>query len=706
MRKSLGVLLVVTVSSVLLLVGCSQSPKAGSDAVDLVPRTANMIGHLKLDQIVQDEDVAAMYQALPMEVGAPQTAEEALAASIGVDGLDLSGFEESWAFGDVSQIADNVSYFGAILKGSYDEEALLTELGSTLGEGFTSIDCQGYEVYTDSDQKAGLALLASDMVVAGSIQAVKDVIAVKERDEPCFTGDLRSSLEDLNDSLVKAAVAVPEGLLARRLQAAGGSNILLLSVMDAFSAMQTVTMTMAKDGESIVCSFQFGFADSESAEGVRTLIQLAPQMMGSLEIPEGSLGVNQQEALALMVTLLGKSDSSVSDSCLTVSFAVTTAELEEAFPEESDRDDDTNGAASGLAVDLAVHTDNLTAKGLGISVKATITNRTALTFGTGDMKLTATGGAGQMYMQTTIAGASVAANSNTAFQTAILIPLEILGEKDLWIAVDTTAESAGISIPLNASVTLTLPQIESLIAVPGIDLTVDIGDLSPDGLDVSLQAAISNANPFALEVGDLLTTFKGQSGNIIATSTMQGCSIAGNSARTLSGHFLVPLEVLNENTLVSVVQTQAGFAGVTLPVSAKITVNMPDIDSLIAPPVIEAYTEAKWLPHILLPRLRLIVSSHITNNANLGLTLGDIQASFFDADGNVVAEMTIVGGEIEASSNRTFAGSVTLSSRQYWKLLAGDYFVLKVAGEAGISGVNATIPIAATMTVAMSSLLF
>ncbi|MBN2100194.1 MAG: hypothetical protein JW753_11425, partial [Dehalococcoidia bacterium] len=501
MRKSLGILFFIIVVSVSFLAGCSESQKAEGGAVDLVPGTANVIGRLELGQILEDDDIAAMYQALPREAGDPQTVEAALAASMGMGGLDLSDFEEGWVFGEVSETADNVSYFGAILKGSYDEDALLTDLESAMGEGFSSIDCQGYDVYTDSDQKAGMALLASDLVVAGSKQAVEDVIAVKEGDEPCISGDLLAAYEDLDDALVKAAVAVPEGLVEQSLKAAAGGNTLLLSVIDTFSAMQTVTMTMAKDGESIVCVSQLFFSDSESAEGVRSLIQLAPQMMGLVEIPAGSLGENQQEALALAVALLGKSESSVSDSCLTVSFDVTAADLEAAFPQESDGQDSTDGAASGLAIDVAVHAGSLTASGLDISVDATVTNNTALAFETGDLKLTATGGSGQAYIQTTITGTTVSANSSTTFQNTVSIPLDVAIEKDVRIAVDTTAGSAGVSIPLSASVTLTLPSIESLIAVPGMDLTVDIVGLTSDGLDMSLQAVISNANPFALEIG-------------------------------------------------------------------------------------------------------------------------------------------------------------------------------------------------------------
>jgi LEA14-like dessication related protein len=939
MRKSLVVLFFITVLSISLLAGCSQSQEVPGGGIDLVPETANMIGHLELDQIIEDGDISGMYGALPKETGDPQTVEEALAASMGMAGLDLSDFEEAWVFGDVSQTADNASYLGAILKGGYDESALLADMESGMGEGFTSIDCEGYKVYTDSDQKTGLALLTSDLAVAGSMQAVRDVIAVREGDKPCIGGDLLDTYEGLDDALVKAAVAVPEGLVEQSLQGQDAS-ILLLSMMDTFSAVQTVTMTMAKEGESVVCNSQILFADSESAEGMKSMIQMAPTMMGSIEMPGGPPGENQQEVLTLMAALLGKSESSVSGTSLAVSFDVTAADIEAAFPEEPGEQDGPNVSPSGLAVDVAVSAGSLTASGLDMSVDATITNHTAMTFDTGDLKLTAAGGTGQTYIQTTVSGASVAANSSATFQNTVSIPLEILKEADLRITVDTTAGSAGISVPLSASVTLTLPSIESLVAVPGIDLTVDIGDLTSDGLDMSLQAVISNANPFALEmgdlqtavtsqsgnvitsstmqgcsiagnsagtlsghllmpldvlnesslvitvqtqagfagvtlpisaritvnmpdigsliavpgmdmtvdigdltsdgldmslqavvsnanpfaleigdlqatvtggagnvitsstmqgcsvagdstgtlsghllmpldvlnesslvitvqtqagfagvilpisaritvnmpdiesliavpgmdltvdigdlssagldmslravitnanpfaleVGDLKTTVKGQSGNVITSSTMKGCSIGGNSTGTLSGHLLMPLDVLNESSLVITVQTQAGFAGVTLPISARITVNMPDLGSLLATPGIEVYTEASWVPRFPLPDLRLTVSSVLANNASLDLSIGDIRVSVFDANGNLVAEMTVAGGEIEASSSRTFAGSLTLSSSQYAKLLAGDYFVVKMATEAGISGVNATIPLEAVMTVAMSSL--
>ena len=94
------------------------------------------------------------------------------------------------------------------------------------------------------------------------------------------------------------------------------------------------------------------------------------------------------------------------------------------------------------------------------------------------------------------------------------------------------------------------------------------------------RPTISNSNPFGIDVGDLQIVAKDQSGNVILTSNMSGCSMGPDSTGTLSGDLLMPLEVLNEPTIVITVQTQAGFAGITLPVNAKVVlVNLPDIES-------------------------------------------------------------------------------------------------------------------------------
>jgi len=85
-------------------------------------------------------------------------------------------------------------------------------------------------------------------------------------------------------------------------------------------------------------------------------------------------------------------------------------------------------------------------------------------------------------------------------------------------------------------------------------------------------------------VGDLVIVAKGEAGNVLFTSTMAGCSIAPDATGTISGNLLIPLTVLNESSIVMTVQTQAGFAGITIPINAKIAIQVPDIESMITVP--------------------------------------------------------------------------------------------------------------------------
>jgi len=699
MKKSFAALLLITVLSISLLMGCSESQDSGADAIDLVPQTANMIGYVALGQVIEDSDIAGIYEALPKEAGDPQTLEEALAMAMDMSGLDLRDFEECWVFSDVSQAAGDASYAGAILKGSFDESDILASMKSAIGEGFSIIDYQGHEVYIDSGQEAGVAILTNDVVVAGSIEAVKDVIAVKEGDRPSVGGELVATYDGLDDALVKAAVAVPEGLVEQSLQEID-TGISLSAVIDALSDLQTVGLTVAKDGESIVCNSQLLFGDSESAEAVNGLIQLVPLMMGSVEMPEGALTENQQRALVLLAQLLDKSDSSVTDSRLKVSFDLTVADIEAVFPEEhDDGQDGSDGSLSGLGVDMAVSMGSLTASGLNVSINGSISNHTAFAFEMGELKLTATSKTGRSYIQDTIIGSPVTADSTTTFQHAMVIPLVLVGERGLLITVDTRAGAAGIDIPLSASVALTTPAIESLVSVPEVDLAVCLGELTSDGLQVPLQASITNSNPFDIDVGDLQIVAKGQSGNVITTSDIAGCSIGSNSTGKLAEDLLVPLEVLNESIIEITVQARAGFAGITLPVKAKAAVTLPDLGSLVSIPDMESNVELGIAPAFPLPGLKIAVTSTIANQGNLNLIVGDIQLSIIDSEGTLLALMAIPGGEIEISSSHTFSGTVILSPSDYQSLLDGGNFSIELTTEVGISGVNAKIPIEAEITV-------
>ena len=157
----------------------------------------------------------------------------------------------------------------------------------------------------------------------------------------------------------------------------------------------------------------------------------------------------------------------------------------------------------------------------------------------------------------------------------------------------------------------------------------------------------------------------------------------------------MPLDVLNETVIVLQLDTSAGIAGFTLPISTSATIDMPDIESLIAVPEIEIYAETGIIVAFPFPKLVIFTTIDITNNNKFTLIIGDVQMEIFKSDGTLVKETTIPGGEIQALNSRTFSGSITFTFAQTISLLSSPHIMMEMNSEAGVSGINTRIPFGA-----------
>ena len=227
MRKTLSILFIAALL-VSLLLGCNGG-EGTTTAINLVPQKANMIGNIDLSQIITDEDIAELYEAMPLEPGGPQQLNEAFALAMEGVGLDLMDFREGLIFGEISAATGDMEYGGIVVKGTFEESDLIASIESGMDEGFTTISYKGCEINTDSDEETGNAFLGSDAFVIGSMEAVKDVIDVKQSAQPAIkgaqpaiSGKLLDTYNDLDDGLVKVAMLVPPGAIEEGLQGFAG----------------------------------------------------------------------------------------------------------------------------------------------------------------------------------------------------------------------------------------------------------------------------------------------------------------------------------------------------------------------------------------------------------------------------------------------------------------------------------------------------
>jgi LEA14-like dessication related protein len=353
---------------------------------------------------------------------------------------------------------------------------------------------------------------------------------------------------------------------------------------------------------------------------------------------------------------------------------------------------------------LSVNIGQLSSNGLSATLQAVISNPNPLSVNLGNMQIVLKGQSGNTLTTSSITGGSIAPNSSGTFTSNIQIPLQVLNERTTVVTINTSAGVAGLTLPIAATITVNLPDIQHLVSTPGIALSVNIGQLSSNGLSATLQAVISNPNPLSVNLGNMQIVLKGQSGNTLTTSSITGGSIAPNSSGTFTSNIQIPLQVLNERTTVVTINTSAGVAGITLPVTATVTVNLPDIQHLVSIPQVTIDASPSIAYTFPLPSLRIQTDVIVANSNSFGLVMGELHVNLFKSDGSLLKTIIIPGATIYPNSSQTFSNSIILGSNIILGLIGSSSLTIEADSQAGISGVNDTIPIKVTFNLKLPTL--
>ena len=191
---------------VLLLAGaCGNN---GPAPIDLVPDDANVVGLVDLGRILDDPDVRALYELLPFG-GAPKTIDDVLAEAKKEIGLDLSQLAQVIFFADASKD----EYVGLMARGSFDRDELFAAFEAASSEPMERTDYRGVQVLAaqgDDSSDFAAAVLDGTVLVLGSPEAVKRVLAVDAGEAERLGGALLGAYEDLGEPWAKVALTVPD----------------------------------------------------------------------------------------------------------------------------------------------------------------------------------------------------------------------------------------------------------------------------------------------------------------------------------------------------------------------------------------------------------------------------------------------------------------------------------------------------------------
>lgn len=313
LKRTFPLLIVVLLVSI--LVGCGGTGTI--TPIKLVPQKANMLAYMDLTRILEDStDTDGLQDMFPADTETMLTFGNALEV--------LKGLDEGLLFGDISEDSGENGYTGFIVKGTFVENELVATIESLADEAFITVGYKDYKIYTDTSQETGIAFLSADTFVVSAMQTVKDVIDVKEGDQPAISGKVLDTYDGLGDTQVKLAMALSPGQVAKGLKDIDIPEQMQQAVdLAVFANIETIGMTLDEDAVLVSINLQMGFASNETADAAKSeldrlitlVVNFAPTGLLPVDIP--------QEVLELLSNL----SVTTSDSYLNVGLETTTSEL-------------------------------------------------------------------------------------------------------------------------------------------------------------------------------------------------------------------------------------------------------------------------------------------------------------------------------------------------------------------------------------------
>ena len=332
MLRKASFLLITLALLASMLVGCDDSKDNNKTEtttaksitpIKLVPQKADMLGYIDLARISSDQDIAKIYNSMPKgeETKFPQTFEGVLAI-VGknleqcVLFADLSSVSKS---DDASSEAESNGYLGIIIKGTLDKDGLLKLIESAAGEPLTTTDYKGYQIQTDSSRELGIVFISADEAVIGTMQAVKDVLAVKAGEQSAIKGKVLDKYNELGNALFKLVAVVPAEALGESLDNSESGLPIDLSML---KDVETVSLTIDKKGQAFPLALKACFTSADSAENIKGLL-------GSLKGMLGSKATNVPEEYQALVSLLKDLKITLNGSCVDISIDLPVSIIED-----------------------------------------------------------------------------------------------------------------------------------------------------------------------------------------------------------------------------------------------------------------------------------------------------------------------------------------------------------------------------------------
>jgi len=304
-RKAALFLIVIALAS-LSAVGMGCTSEKWTPGIDLVPHQADIVADVNLFRIFSDPDVLDLVNEIGANLEEPKTFDELLDQLEDETGIDLRDFSKIVIFGD-TEFED---YVGAIVKGDFDQEALIDTVESQFGEEMTSTSYKGYTLYlmANEDEETAICLLDDNSIAFGTAVTVKDAIDVKEGASP--VGEpVSNTYTALGEAWAKVAMETPTEEVEEITEG-------VLPGLTVLQDIESIGISFSKIGANLSFQLKLLCSGSAAAEDVEATLSAIPDLLAFVpDLPDE------------VVELVDRLKVTQTDSWVTVSFEATKTEI-------------------------------------------------------------------------------------------------------------------------------------------------------------------------------------------------------------------------------------------------------------------------------------------------------------------------------------------------------------------------------------------
>ena len=302
--------LIMLLAALMLAAACGGSD-AKAKAGELIPEGSEVVGRIKIADILKDDNFKSLFQALPAGFNDERTFEELLGEAEAETGVDLRELDNILFFAKLS----GKDAFASIAQGKFERDKLGAAFQKEAGEAVASIEYKGITVLEDEDEDISIAFLDEDTVVVGNSDSVRSVIDVQAGDAPALSGTVMDTFEGLNDAMVRVSVTIPDDAFDNRDQLP--LDMSLNFDLSIFQEISTVGITLDIESDDYVLEAGLDFATETSAKSARDVVE------GALLIAKGLSSGDTTAALLDQVKV------AVDGATLSISARASISQLEE-----------------------------------------------------------------------------------------------------------------------------------------------------------------------------------------------------------------------------------------------------------------------------------------------------------------------------------------------------------------------------------------